>query len=338
MDQRRFAGTGCRTLSRRNLVGMLSGMAISWPLAARAQKAISVVGYLGAGSPGPSGPDVAAFREGLSETGYVDGQDVAIEYRWAEGNYDRLIALVADLVDRKVDLIAAQSTLSARAAKGATSTIPIVFTSGANPVAAGLIASLARPGGNLTGVSFLTTELMAKRLEFLSDLLPHARVVALLVNPRITAAELIIRDTQEAGRGKGVQINIVKAATESEIDAAFASVVQMRASALVVGTDPFFATRREQIVAQAVRHRLPAIYDSSVYPAVGGLISYGTNFSSVYRLQGVYAGKILKGAKPAELPVERPNKFELVINLKAAKALGLTIPQSILVPADEVIE
>ncbi len=324
-------------MQRRTFITLLGGT-VGWPLVAGAQQPMPVIGYLNTGSPGPSAPSVAAFREGLSETGYVEGKNVAIEYRWAEGNYDRLTALVADLVGRKVDVIAAQSTLSARAAKNTTSTIPIVFTSGADPVAAGLVVSLARPDGNLTGVSFLTIELMAKRLELLSELVPQTRVIALLVNPQITATELIIRDTQEAARAKGVQLTIIKAFTESEIDAAFASLVQLQAGALVVGADPFFTTRREQLVALAAHHRLPAIYGGREYAAAGGLMSYGTNLTSVYRLHGIYAGKILNGAKPADLPVEQPTKFELVINLKTARVLGLTIPQSLFARADEVIE
>jgi ABC-type uncharacterized transport system substrate-binding protein len=325
-------------MRRRDVLALLGG-AVSLSLTARAQqKRIPVIGYLGAGSAGWSGWIQDAFPEGLRDTGYVEGQDIAIEYRWADGNYDRLNAFATDLVARKVDVIAAQSTLSAIAAKAATSTIPIVFTSGADPVGVGLIATLARPGGNLTGVSFLTIELMAKRLELLSQLVPEARVIALLVNPKISAAEFAIRDTQEAGRAKGVQLPVIQAATESEIDAAFAFLAELKPGALVVFTDPFFSTRRDQLVALAARHRLPAIYDSSVYAAAGGLISYGTDLGSVYRLQGSYAGKILKGATPADLPVQQPTKFELVINLKTAKALGLTVPQSLLARADEVIE
>jgi len=242
-------------MTRRELMLLLGGTVIA-PRTLRAQqKAMPVIGFLGSTSPDPYAPFTAAFRQGLSEAGWVEGQNLAIEYRWAEGHYDRLPALAADLAGRKVDVIVAQSTLSARAAKSATSTIPIVFTSGADPVAAGIVASFARPGGNLTGVSFLTVELMAKRLELVSELVPQARVIALLVNPHITAAELIIRDMQEAARTKGVQLSILKAATESEIDAAFPSLVQLQAGALVVGADPFFAIRREQLVALSARHR-----------------------------------------------------------------------------------
>jgi putative tryptophan/tyrosine transport system substrate-binding protein len=325
-------------MRRREFITLL-GAAAAWPHEAEAQQAaMPVIGYLGATSAGSAAPLLTAFREGLNETGYGEGQNVTIEYRWAEGNYDDLNVLAADLIGRKVDVIAAQSTLSARAAKRTTSTTPIVFSSGADPVAAGLVVSLARPGGNLTGVSFLTVELMAKRLELLSELLPRARVIPLLVNPRITAAELIIKDMQEAANAKGVQLPIIKASTEAEIDAAFFALVQQQAGALVVGTDPFFVARREQLVALAARYRLPAAYDGRLYTAAGGLISYGTDLTSVNRIQGIYVGKILKGAKPADLPVQQPTKFELVINLKTAKTLALTVPQSVLQRADEVIE
>jgi putative tryptophan/tyrosine transport system substrate-binding protein len=325
-------------MRRREFVALAAGAVFS-PLGANAQrKALPVIGYLSSGSSGPSAANVAAFREGLGEAGYVEGQNVTVEYRWAEGDYNRLTALLADLVDRKVDVIAAQSTLSAHAAKSMTSTTPIVFTSGADPVATGLVASLARPGGNLTGVSFLTVELMAKRLELLSVLIPSATVIALLVNPQIMANELMIKDMQQAASAKGVRLPIVMATTESEIDAVFPSIVELQADALVIGTDPFFATRREQLVSLAARHRLPAIYDGRPFAAAGGLLSYGTNFASVYRLFGMYAGKVLNGTKPADLPVQQPTRFELVINLKTAKALGLTIPPSLLARADEVIE
>ena len=327
-------------MRRREVMLFLGGAAIAWPLAARAQqKAMPVIGYLSSVSPGPSAPAVAAFRQGLAETGYVEGQNLAIEYRWAEGNYDRRPALAADLVGRKVDLIATGGgPPSAFAAKTATSTIPIVFVLGDDPVATGLIASLARPGGNLTGVSFLLVELMPKRLELLSELVPRAGVIALLVNPNNSNAERIIRDVEGAARAKGVQLPILKAGTETEIDAAFATLVQMQAGALVVGTDPFLNSRREQLVALASRHAVPAIYQSREFVASGGLISYGPSFTAVFRQAGIYAGKILKGAKPVDLPVQQPTRFELVINLKTAKALGLTVPQTLAARADEVIE
>jgi putative ABC transport system substrate-binding protein len=304
------------------------------------QKAMPVIGFLSGTSPSANVPFVAAFRQGLSETGYVEGQNVAIEYRWAEGHYDRLPALAADLVGRKVDVIATSGggLNAVFAAKSATSTIPIVSAFGDDPVATGLVTSLARPGGNLTGVSWLVDELTPKRLELLSELVPQARVIALLVNPNFAGTERIIRDMQEAARAKGLQLPILKAGTESEIDAAFASLVQLHAGALVVQADPFFGSRREQIVALASRHAVPAIYGVREFAAAGGLISYGASVTAVYRQLGTYAGKILKGAKPADLPVEQPTRFELVVNLNTAKTLGLTIPHSMLMLADEVIE
>jgi putative ABC transport system substrate-binding protein len=298
-----------------------------------------VIGYLGSGSPGPSASSVAAFRQGLAETGYVEGQNIAIEYRWAEGSYDRLPTLAAELVGRKVEVVVAGGgTPAARAAKNATSTIPIVFLTGTDPVADGLVASLARPGGNLTGVSFLNIDLMPKRLELLSELVPQAGMIALLVNPNNSNFERITREVQKAAGAKGVQLPILKAGSESEIDAAFASLVQLHAGALVVGADVFLTGRREQLVALAAHYAVPAIYVWRDFPASGGLISYGASLTAVSRQLGIYAGKILNGAKPADLPVEQPTKFELVINLKTAKALGLAVPPSILVRADDVIE
>ncbi len=324
-------------MRRREL--LLLGGAITAARALRAQqKAMPVIGYLSSGTPGPASPFVAAFRQGLSETGYIEGQNLAIEYRWAEGHYDRLPALAADLVGRKVDVIVTAGTTGIEAAKGATSTIPIVFFGGGDLVAAGLVASLARPGGNLTGISIMSPELMPKRLELLSELVPQAGVVALLVNPNNASTEPMIGDVQEAARAKGVQLHILRAGTESEIDAAFATLVQRQTGALVVQADPFFTSRREHLVALAARHAVPAIYDAREFAAAGGLISYGSSFSGLWRQVGIYAGKILKGAKPADLPVQQPTNFELVINLKTAKALSLTIPQLILARADEVIE
>jgi putative ABC transport system substrate-binding protein len=326
-------------MKRRELLLLLGGAVIA-PRALRAQqKAMPIIGYLDSTSPGFRVPFLAAFRQGLSETGFVDGQNVAIEYRWAEDRYDRLPALAADLVGRKVDVVVAVSGPSeALAVKSATSTIPIVFAMGGDPVELGLVASLARPGRNLTGVSFLNVELMSKRLELLSELVPQARVIALLVNPNNPLTEPMIRDVQEAARAKGVQLPILKASSESEIEAAFATLVQLHAGALVVGADPFFTSRRDQLVALASRDAVPAIYGWRELAAAGGLISYGTSLISVYRQVGIYAGQILKGAKPADLPVQQPTTFELVVNLKTAAALGLTVPPSILARVDEVIE
>jgi putative ABC transport system substrate-binding protein len=325
-------------MRRRELLLLLGG-AMTAPRALRAQqKATPVIGLLG--SIGPIAPQVAAFLQGLSQTGYVEGQNVTIEYRWAEGSYDRLPALAADLVGRNVDLIVATGgDVSALAAKSATSTIPIVFTAiGRDPVGLGLVASLARPGGNVTGFVGLTIELNPKRVELFSELVPQASLIALLVNPNNPTTERVVRDVQEAARAKGVQLEVLKSGTEGEIDAAFASLVQLHAAGLVVAGDAFFTSRRDQLAVLASRHAVPAIYNSREFAVAGGLISYGTSLAGIWRQAGIYAGKILKGAKPADLPVEQPTRFELVVNLKSAQALGLTVPQSILARADEVIE
>jgi putative tryptophan/tyrosine transport system substrate-binding protein len=326
-------------MRRRELMLVLGGAMTAAPALRAQQTAMPVIGFLGGGSPTPFAPLVTAFRKGLSETGYVEGQNITIEYRWAEGSYDKLPALAADLVDRKVDLIvAAAGSPSALAARSATSTIPIVFTGIGDPVAIGLVASLAQPGGNVTGFGNLVVEMMPKRFELLSELVPQATVIALLVNPSSPIAEHMTREVQEAARVKGVQLPILKAGTESEIDAAFASLAELHAGALVVGPDPVFFSRREQLLALASRHAVPVMYDWREFVATGGLISYGASIAAIYRQVGIYAGRILKGEKPADLPVQRPTTFELVVNLKTAKALGLTVPPSILARATEVIE
>ena len=325
-------------MRRRELLLTLGGAVIA-PRALRAQqKAMPVIGYLNVNSPGSAEPFAAAFQQGLGEAGYAEGQNVAIERRWAEGRYDRLSPMAADLVGRKVDVIVAGGTAAVIGAKDATSTIPIVFNIGVDPVAAGLVASFARPGGNLTGVAIMNTELMPKRLELLSELVPHAQVIALLVNSNNPNADRIIGEVQEAARAKGVELDILKAATESEIDAAFATLVQLQAGAVVVQAEWYFGSRREQLVALAARYAVPTIYEFREFVAAGGLISFGTSFTETWRQVGVYAGRILNGAKPADLPVQQPTRFELVVNLKTASALGLTVPPSILARADEVIE
>jgi putative ABC transport system substrate-binding protein len=326
-------------MRRRDFIILLAG-ASGWPSAVRAQPtAMPVIGFLGSTSPGPFAAFVAAFHQGLNETGFAEGQNLAIEYRWAEGDYDQLPALTADLVGRKVDLIvAAGGFAAALAAKSATSTTPIVFTGVSDPVAVGLVASLARPGGNITGFSGMGAELMPKRLELLSELVPHADVIALLVNPNDAIAERMIRDVQEGARAKGMQLHVLKAASEGEIETAVASLHQLHAGGLLVGPDALFFSRRERLVALVSRQAVPASYQGREFAAAGGLISYGTSFTVVYRQVGIYVGKILRGAKPADLPIQRPTKFELVVNLKTAKALGLTVPPSILSRADEVIE
>jgi len=327
-------------MTRRKLLTLLLGGIVTAPSAARAQqKAMPVIGFFNPTSPGALAPFVAAFRQGLSEAGYVEGQNVAIEYRWAEGHTDRLPALAADLVSRKVDVIASTGGIApALAAKNATSTIPIVFIIGSDPVVDGLVASLARPDGNLTGFTLLFAELTPKRLELLSELVPQARRIALLVSSNYPEAGPLISDVQKAAQTKGVQLHILKVGTESEIDAAFSALAEVQAEALLVDGNPFFDTQREQLVALASHRAVPAIYSEREFAVAGGLISYGTSRIAAYRQAGIYAGRILKGAKPADLPVQQPTTFELVVNLKTAKALGLTVPPSILARADEVIE
>ena len=325
-------------MRRRELILLLSSAMTAASGLRAQQKAMPVIGFLASASPGPNATNLAALRQGLSEAGYVEGQNVAIEYRWAEGDFDRLPALAADLVGRGVDVIVTSGgNSSALAAKNATSSIPIVFIAGGDPVEEGLVASLARPGGNLTGVTIFAVELLGKQVELISELAPEARTLAKLVNPNFPSAERDIRAVQEAARAKGLQLRILKASTESDIDAAFASLVDLKVGGLLVG-DPTYFGRREQIVALAARYAVPTIYDFRIYVAAGGLISYGTSQTDTYRNVGTYVGKILKGARPADLPVQQPATFELVVNLKTAKALGLTVPPSILARADEVIE
>ena len=311
----------------------------AWPRAAHAQQpAMPVIGFLHAASPEAYAPMMTAFRQGLKEAGYVEGHNVAIEYRWAEGHYDRLPALAADLVRRQVAEIVTVGTPVALAAKAASSTIPIVINVGIDPVQIGLVASLNRPGGNVTGLAVLTVELGAKKLEVLHELLRTSAAVALLVNPNTPVTEPVIKGVRDAARSLGLQLHILNASTEGEIDAAFGKLIELRAGALVVGGDPFFNSRRDQIVALAARHALPAIYEWREFAVAGGLMSYGTDLDDGYRQVGIYAGKILKGAKPADLPVQRVVRVEFVINLKTAKTLGLTFPITLLGRADEVIE
>jgi putative ABC transport system substrate-binding protein len=297
-----------------------------------------VVGFLSSGSPDAYTHLLTAFRQGLAETGYVEGQNAAIEFRWAKGQFDRLPALASDLVQRRVAVIATTGTTSALAAKAATATIPLVFMGADDPVKFGLVASLNRPGGNATGLNVLTSELTGKRLELARELVPAGAVVAVLINPKSPEAEPQLRDVQTAARAIGQQIHILNASTERDVDTAFATLVQQLDGALLVTNDAFFHDQREQLVALAARHAVPTIYDRRAYAAAGGLISYGTHYVGAFRQLGIYTARILNGTKPADLPVEQSAKFELVINLKTAKVLGLDVPPTLLARADEVIE
>ena len=326
-------------MRRREFITLLGGGAAAWPLAARAQQAMPVIGFLDTRSPDGMTDRLRAFREGLKDSGYVERENVAIEYRWAENQLDRLPELAAELVRRQVAVIAATSTYSAFAAKAATTTTPIVFLVGEDPVRFGLVASLARPGGNLTGINNFSGELTAKRLELLREMVPGAARIAGLVNPaNATTTETALRDLAAVAHVMGLQIQVLNASTNREIDAAFATFVRERPDAVFVGLDVFFISRRAHLVNLASRHALPATYPLRDFAEVGGLMSYGTNIADTFRHIGVYAGRILKGAKPADLPVVQSTKFELVINAWSARMLGLAVPEKLLVAADEVIE
>jgi ABC-type uncharacterized transport system substrate-binding protein len=327
-------------MRRREFITLLGGAVAAWPLAARAQQpAVPVIGFLYSQSADPFADRLRGFHRGLKEIGYVEGENVAIVYGWAEGRSDRLPVLAGELIHRQVAVIVAAGQTEALAAKAATRTIPIVFTSGEDPVRLGLVASLARPGGNLTGINFLNVELVAKRLELLRELVPRVARVAVLVNPVFAlATETILREVEVAARTMGLQIQILNASTSREIDAAFAALVRERADALFVSPGGFFNSRRVQLATMAARHGIPMTSSTREIAEAGGLMSYGTNLADVWRQLGVYTGRILKGAKPADLPVVQSSKFELVINAQSARMLGLTLPDKLLVAADEVIE
>ena len=328
------------TIGRRQLIAALGGAAATWPLAARAQQpAMPVIGFLSSALPDRDAGRLRAFRQGLAETGYVEGRNVAIEYRWAEEQNDRLPALAADLIRRQVAVIAtAGDVLGAVAAKAATTTIPIVFTTGRDPVEIGLVPSLNRPGGNLTGVATLGAELEPKRVELLHEAIPAATIVGALVNPASRNAEFLSRDLRAAARILGLELHVLNAVTEGDFDSVFADLVRLRAGGLVIATDALFISRSEQVAALALRHAVPAIFQFRAFAAAGGLMSYGGSLADLYHRSGVYTGRVLNGEKPGDLPVQQSTKAELIINLKTAKALGITFPLPLLGRADEVIE
>ena len=327
-------------MRRREFISLLGGAAVAWPVAARAQQPVlPVIGFLSSTSSKGYTPYLAAFREGLREGGFVEGQNVTIEYRWADDHYERLPELAADLVTRRVALIAAAGgSPAALAAKSATTTIPIVFQIGVDPVKAGLVSSLNQPGGNITGFANLALEVGPKRLELLHRLVPNATNIAVLVNPARSNVEAETKDMQSAANKLGLQLNVLYASTERDFDKVFATSVQLRAGGVVISGDPFFNTRSEELAAMAIHYMVPAIYQFHEFAAAGGLVSYGSSIKNTHREAGIYTARILKGEKPADLPVQEPSKVELIINLKTAKALGLEIPPSILTSADEVIE
>jgi len=325
-------------MKRRDFILLIGSSAVVWPFASRAQQSVPVIGFLNSGSPEPLAQVVAAFRQGLGESGYVERENLAIEYRWADGAYDQLPGLATGLVRRHVNVIFAGGPPAALAAKAATTTIPIVFTSGGNPVELGLVSSLNQPGGNVTGVSFLINELVAKRLELLCELTPTATSIGFLANMTRPSSGAEVRAAQQAAQKRGANLYVQSASTEREIDAAFTNFVQHRINALLIGSDPFLNAQRDQLVSLVSRLAIPTMYNLREYVAAGGLMSYAPSLAEVYRQAGVYTAKILKGAKPADLPVVQPTKFELVINLKTAKALGLTVPLIMQMTADEVIE